>query len=759
MNTWKIEEYSPDFENNLLKETVFSLGNGYFGSRGYVEEGCGKGIKSSKGTFVNGFYESLPIRYGEWAYGYAKNNQIMLNIPNMFCFDIHVDSERICFGSTRILSHNRFLDMKSGFTGRETVYEIRSGMKISISVRKLISLVHKNIGAFEVTVKMLEGQGNIAVKTGFEMDVSNIEHENDPRIGADLAGGGLDVISCTVEDDIFHLLQKTRNSSKVLLCSHTIETENDVSRENGCFLISKELKNGEGINFVKYIACDDFKMIGEAEARKQKNSVSLKNIKFEGFSALIDEQESFLGKYWNGCRVSINGDDSLQQGLNYNMFQLLQSAGTNGKTNIAAKGLSGEGYGGHYFWDTEIYMFPFFLYTSPEIAKKLLEYRYFILEAARDRARQMSHVKGALYPWRTIGGEECSAYYPAGTAQYHINADIAHAVKIYYEATGDIKFMIDMGAEMVFETARIWMDIGHFCPNKFDQFCIDEVTGPDEYTALVNNNFYTNMMAKEHLEFAVEIAERIMSSYPVEYDFLKSKISLGIREVENWNKACENMYIPYDKNLKIHPQDDTFLDKKIWDFEKTPEENYPLLLHYHPLVIYRHQVCKQADVVLAEMLLGDRFSLDQKRRDFDYYEPITTHDSSLSKSIFSIMASEVGYYEKSYDFFRENVRMDLDNSHNNSQHGIHTASMGGSWMCLVYGFAGMRVYNGSLSFRPNLPRDWESFEFRINFGGQHLCVAVFEDRTEYLNEGCKPVEIFHFGDPFTIGPGEKNILK
>jgi alpha,alpha-trehalose phosphorylase len=280
------------------------------------------------------------------------------------------------------------------------------------------------------------------------------------------------------------------------------------------------------------------------------------------------------------------------------------------------------------------------------------------------------------------------------------------------------------------------MGIGCYSERHDLQFCINEVTGPDEYTALVSNNYYTNAMAQMHLEFAADVAERIQREFPEDFERLSRLIGLELDEPLQWRRAAERMYLPYDLSLGIHPQDDTFLSKKMWDFGATPKENYPLLLHYHPLVIYRHQVCKQADVLLALLLLGDQFTLDDKRRDFDYYEAVTTHDSSLSSCIFSIVASEIGYHDKAYDYFMETARLDLDNTHGNTHYGVHTAAMAGTWMSVVYGFGGMRVYDGCLQFSPYLPKKWRHYQFKVRVQDQLLHAYVGVDKIEYrLVEG------------------------
>jgi alpha,alpha-trehalose phosphorylase len=474
-----------------------------------------------------------------------------------------------------------------------------------------------------------------------------------------------------------------------------------------------------------------------------------------GFEALAAEQRAYLDDFWRAADVQIEGDPALQQGVRFNQFHLLQSVGRDGKTNIAAKGVTGEGYEGHYFWDTEIYVFPFFLFSKPEIARALLQYRYNGLPKARERARQMAHDKGALYPWRTIAGEECSAYFPAGTAQYHINADVAYSIRLYLLATGDFGFIADYGAEIVLETARIWTGIGSY--DRDGRFCIHSVTGPDEYTALVNNNYYTNAMARMHLRFAVQIAQRLKAERPDDYARVAAAIGLLEEEVRAWDDAAAAMRLPYDEALGIHEQDDSFLSKKPWDFANTPKENYPLLLHYHPLVIYRHQVCKQADVVLALLLLSGEFTLDDKRRDFDFYERVTTHDSSLSSCIFSIVASEVGYRDKAYAYFMETARLDLDNTHANTEYGVHTAAMAGTWLGVAYGFGGMRLDEAGLRFAPTLPEQWSGYRFQVRVHGALLAVEVSAGGAGYrLLEG-ERLRLRHHGKDIELTAQQPHI--
>jgi alpha,alpha-trehalose phosphorylase len=476
-----------------------------------------------------------------------------------------------------------------------------------------------------------------------------------------------------------------------------------------------------------------------------------------GFEALLSAQRKHLDEFWRRSDVRIEGDDQgephrageLQQALRFNLFQIFQAAFRVGNSGIPAKGLTGQAYDGNYFWDTEAYVLPFLIHTYPHLARNLLDFRYQMLDKARQRAREVSE-SGALFPWRTIDGEESSAYFAAGTAQYHIDGDIMYALQKYVEVTGDEDFLFEKGVEMLAETARMWYGLGFFSERRGGSFCIHGVTGPDEYTTQVDNNLYTNLIAQNNLAYAAAALERLKQKREALFDELASKIGLADDEIDNWRRAADRMCLPYDDQLKIHPQDDTFLEKKVWDFERTPADRYPLLLHYHPLVIYRQQVIKQADVALAMVLLGDRFSLEQKRRNFDYYDSLTTGDSSLSVCIQAILALEVGYPEKALQYAQYAILMDLSNVEGNVKDGCHIASLGGSWMLCVYGFAGMREYGGRLSFHPRLPKGIKCLAFVLRVRGRVLEVEIeAQTATFRLREG-EPLVFWHQDRKITL---------
>jgi alpha,alpha-trehalose phosphorylase len=729
---WEIveEEFKPQY--NLRNETIFALGNGYLGLRGNLEEGwSGPPGDTIEGTYINGFYESEPIPYGEIAYGYAERSQTMLNVTNGKVIRLFVGDEEFRMQNGAVSEYRRTLNLQTGILTRSLVWRSPRGKTVRLRIARLVALGQKHLAAIRYEVTPLDCDGTIRLVSLLDGDVGNLTATDDPRAGSSLTVRALQLQSKRTDGTYLELMQRTRNTgfSVMAAAEHCLTTESGYTlaavdgRVATGVEFAIEARAGVPIRLEKYLAYATTRDLPE-EGLSEFGRALLDRAKGGGFAALREQQRQLLEAFWSKADVTIVGEPGIQQGIRYNIFQLLQSAGRDGKTNIAAKGLSGEGYEGHYFWDSEMYVVPFFLYHHPGISRKLLEYRYRILDQARRRARQMAHPKGALFPWRTIDGEECSAYYPAGTAQYHINADIAYAIRQYMQATGDWEFLKEYGAEILFETARIWADLGEYIPQRGNRFCINCVTGPDEYSALVNNNCYTNLMARAHLEYACDTAAWLRQNAPAAYQSLAARIDLAEEEIDAWREAARRMLIPFDEASGLYLQDDSFMDRAPWDFANTPAENYPLLVHYHPLVIYRHQVCKQADLVMALFLLGELFTPEEKRRNFDFYERVTTHDSSLSPCIFSIVASDIGDVAKAYRYFMATARMDLDDLHGNTHQGIHVANMAGAWLCLVQGFAGMRTANGVLSFNPRLPEPWREYGFKIAFQGRLIQVRV-----------------------------------
>jgi alpha,alpha-trehalose phosphorylase len=737
-------------------ETLFSTANGYLGMRGSFEDG--EPVFES-GTFVNGFYESWPIVYGEEAFGFAKTGQTIVNVTDCKIIKLYVDDEPFYLPTAVLLHFERVLDMRAGTLDREVLWETPAGKQVQIKSRRLVSFEHRHLAAICYEVTVLNAEAPVVISSEMAFDPTTQGNDADPRRHGGFRGRVLVPKVHSANGHRLMLAHTTRNSKMSLACGvdHAIETQCPYKCESRCsedsakLVLSVDAKPRQPIRLVKYMTYHTSRRAAPEELCERAERL-LDRAQAEGCEKLFESQRSYLDAFWSQSDVEVRGDPAVQQAIRFNLFQILQAAGRAEGAGIPAKGLTGQGYEGHYFWDVEIYVLPFLIYTYPRIAKNLLKFRHSFLDKARKRAREVNQ-KGALFPWRTINGDEASAYYAAGTAQYHINADIIYALKKYVDVTGDEDFLYDVGAEMLAETARLWLDLGYHSKGKDSHFCIHGVTGPDEYNTVVNNNTYTNLMARMNLSYAAATLRSLRDKKPERYAALVQEINLRDSEIDQWERAAERMRIPFDDKLQIHPQDDQFLAKEPWDFENTPNDKYPLLLYHHPLVIYRHRVVKQADVVMAMFLLGHEFSLDQKRRNFDYYDPLTTGDSSLSVCIQSIVACEVGRYEKAMEYGRYALLMDLADIGGNVKDGCHIASMGGTWMAIVYGMAGMRDHDGQLSFRPVMTPRMERVRFTLRVRGQILDVEIVRDSATYSVREGTGLSLKHQDQEVRVKPG------
>jgi alpha,alpha-trehalose phosphorylase len=669
-----------------------------------------------------------------------------VNATDSKIIKLYVDDESFYLPTANLLRFERALDMQNGTLDRDVLWQTPSGKQVSIRSRRLVSFEHRHLAAISYEVTILNATAPIVISSEMHYDASARASEGDPRLAKGFKERVLLPEQHSVNDRRIILGHITRNSRMALACGidHVFETpspffyNSQCSEDDGKVVFSVDAQPGVPIRLIKYMTYHTSGLASAQELCEQAGR-TLDRAVVHGFDALLVSQRRYLDDFWYCSDVKIDSgshdpsttSEWMQQVLRFNLFHICQASARSEGEGVPAKGLTSRAYEGNYFWDMEIYLQPFLIYTTPRIAKNLLLFRYSILDKARQRAREVNQ-DGALFPWRTINGEEASAYYAAGTAQYHINADIIYALKKYINVTGDEELLLNEGVEMLVETARMWYSLGFFSKRVAGQFCIHGVTGPDEYNAVVNNNTYTNLMARENLWYAANTVEMLRDRYPDRFIVLVDKTKLELSEVENWRKAADNMYLPFDDRLKINIQHDGFLDEKVWDFENTPADKYPLLLHFHPLVIYRHQVIKQADIVLAMFLLGDKFSPEQKRCNFDYYDPLTTGDSSLSVAIQSIVAAEIGYLNKAIEYAKYAVLMDLGDVAGNVKDGCHIAAMGGSWMVAVYGFAGMRDYDGHLSFHPKLPEAIKRLQFPLTIQGQRLEVDIQKEKVTYL---------------------------
>jgi len=747
---WNIIEkaFNPEFMAQL--ETMLAVGNGYLGIRGCPEEG---GPSAENGTFINGFYETRPIVYGEEAYGFAKTAQTICNVTDSKIIRLFVDDEPFWLSNAHLLNYDRRLNMKSGTLDREILWETPSGKQVSIMSRRLVSFANKHVTAISYCVTLLNAQAPVVISSEMRAnEVSARDNEEDPRLPKAFSGRTLHPRMSYSKDRRIVLCHATEKSRFTVTCAtdNALESISAYScnvvhaADVGQAIFTIEAQQGCPIQLTKYIVYHTSQTVS-AEELCGRAEWTLNRVMAQGFQSLLASQEQYMDDFWRRSDVQVKdireervkrSTVEIQQAIRFNLFHILQASSRAEETGVPAKGLTGKAYEGHYFWDTEIYLLPFLTYTSPGIARNLLAFRYKMLPQARARAKELGH-RGALFPWRTINGEEASAYYAAGTAQYHINADIMYALRKYVRATGDEALLRDWGAEMLVETARLWLDLGFYSGTKGGKFCINGVTGPDEYKTVVNNNAYTNLMARENMRYAAQVVESLRATEPDVYDTLVRKTKLESSETKEWIRAAQNMYVPYDERLNIIPQDDSFLDKEPWDFRNTPADHYPLLLFYHPLEIYRKRVIKQADVILAMFLLGDAFSAEAKKRNFDFYDPLTTGDSSLSSCVEAIIAAETGDLDKAFRYGTAALLMDLADVGGNVKDGCHIASMGGTWMMLTYGFGGMQDNDGTLSFRPRrAPEANGILRFPIAYRGQLLEIEISRDKVQYgLREG------------------------
>ncbi len=723
---WILKDCGLDYDALLKNESVFSSANGYLGVRGNFEEGYGGLYDSIRGAYINGFYDINSIGYDEKLFGFPENKQSIVNIHDVQTVRLFTGGEEFNVSSGNIISFSRELDMSSGVCKRDIEWESPGGRRVKIHITRMASLAVKELFVIDYNVTPVNFDGEISFISECSADVVNYSDGSDPRTKS-CDGANLEFVGGDIDEGLIYLESRAAHSRQALgtSVSHTLSQKAEfaysISGMTARAAVKINAKRSESVRLVKYAHC----LFAQDNEGLSEKALALSSQNTGRIDELYKKQREFLDERWAMADISIDSDDGAQTAMRYCVYQLIcQSALCEG--SIPAKGLSGEGYEGHYFWDTEIFIQPFFALTHPETARKLLLYRYKTLDAARENARILGHKCGAAYPWRTISGSECSTFFPAGAAQYHINADIAYAVISYCCATGDEELLLREGAEIIFETARLWLELGHFSEGIFR---IDGVTGPDEYTCMVNNNYYTNILAQHNLKWAVLIYNKLKET---EKQDVAERIALRQDEADEFEKAYKNMYLPYDETAGITPQDDSFLSKKVWDFENTLIGNYPLLLHYHPMLLYRHQVCKQADVLLAYYLFQNRHDKELMKASYAYYEGITTHDSSLSSCVFSIMAARLGWAHKAYDYFRKTMRLDIDDIHCNTKDGLHMANMGGAYLCVTGGFAGLSIDEDGACLSPVLPEQWRSCSFKFMYRGSVFEVAVNKQGTKII---------------------------
>jgi alpha,alpha-trehalose phosphorylase len=740
---WSLSETELDLDVLDQAGSVFALGNGHIGLRGNLDEGEPPGLP---GTYLNGVYEQRTLPYAEAGYGYPEAGQTVVNVTNGKIIRLLVDDEPFDVRFGELQKHERTLDFRAGVLRRHAEWRSPVGKRVRVSSVRLVSLVQRAVAAVLYEVQPLDAPARLVVQSELVANEPMPPGALDPRAAAEL-GSALRSEQFNDHDARAVLVHITRRSALGVAAGmdHVIagpagtETASESYADLGRVTIAADVQPGQRLRVLKLLAYGWSSERSTAALRDQV-AAALAEARHTGWEGLLAGQRQYLDDFWDRGDVELEGDDELQQAVRFALFHTLQAGARGEQRAIAAKGLTGPGYDGHSFWDTETFVLPVLTYTVPQAARDALRWRHATLDSARERAALLG-LKGAAFPWRTIDGRECSGYWPAGTAAFHINADIADAVGRYQAATGDQAFEREAGLELLVETARLWRSLGHH-DAAHGRFYIDGVTGPDEYSAVADNNVYTNLMAQRNLRLAADSVQR--------HPDRASELGVEAQEVDAWREVADAMLIAFDERLGVHPQSEAFTKHQRWDFEHTKPDQYPLLLHFPYVDLYRKQVVKQADLVLALHLRGDAFAPEEKARDFAYYEALTVRDSSLSACTQAVIAAEVGHLDLAYDYFAEAALMDLDDLEHNTRDGLHIASLAGAWIVAVAGFGGMRDHDARLSFAPRLPRQLSRLTFGMCFGDRRLRVQVTQTEASYALLQGPALQIAHHGQTVTL---------
>ena len=741
---WCVTERELHLDLLAQTESIFALSNGHIGLRANLDEGEPAG---SPGTFLNSFYEVRPLPYAESAYGNPEAGQTMINVTNGKVFRLLVDDEPFDVRYGTLTRHERTLDLREGVLRREAEWTSPAGQAIIVRSTRLVSFSHRSIAAILYEVEAVGDPARIGVQSELVANepVTVPGDANDPREAAALEAPLIPMFQMHNGLRV-NLLHTTRLSGLTVAAGmdHVVEgpegtvTSSENQPNLGRLTVSTELQVGEKLRIIKFLGYS-WSSQRSAPSLRDQVDMALASAVRTGWEGLVKDQREFLADVWDRADIQLDGDAALQQAVRFALFHVVQAGARAELRAIPAKGLTGNGYDGHTFWDMDAYTLPVLTYVSPGAARDALLWRHATLDLAKDRARELG-LEGATFPWRTIRGQECSAYWPAGTAAFHINGDVAEAVRRYLFATGDHDFEVGPGMELVVSTARLWRSLGHH--DAQGAFRFDRVTGPDEYTALCDNNVYTNLVAARNMEVAAALSTRHM----------RHAAHLGVTEEEiaSWRDAANAIVVPFDKHARITQQCNGFTRLRAWDFEHTSPDDYPLLLHHHDYTLYSSRVVKQADLVFAIYLFGDRWDEEQKARDFAFYERVTVRDSSLSAAIQGVVAAEVGHLDLAWDYLTETSFVDLRDLAFNTRDGVHLAALSGAWHVVVAGFGGMRDHGDRLSFAPRLPTRLTRLSFGLLYRGRRLRVEVHADHAVYTLLDGEAVDLTHHGKKVTV---------
>lgn len=748
IDPWALRETELRIGALAQTESLFALSNGHIGMRGNLDEGEPTG---QIGTFLNGVYEIRPLPHAETAYGYPEAGETVVSVPNGKLIRLLVDDELMDARYGEVLRHERVLDFREGVLKRTMHWRSPTGQEVIVSSQRIVSLKQRGAAAILYEVTPVNKDMQLVVQSELVANGDNAsEHHDpsDPRMAAVL-DSPLKSEEHFLHEEMAMLIHRTDQSGLRVASAmdHDIDGPDDMYVEGetgpdiGRLTVTAEVPAGKTLRVLKYLAYGWSGRRSISSVRAQVRG-SLSEARHTGWDGLLAAQRDFLSEFWENADVIVEGDDEMQQAVRFGLFHLLQASARGERRAIPAKGLTGSGYDGHAFWDTETFVLPVLTYTWPRAARDALHWRHNTLDMARERAQQLN-LDGATFPWRTIAGRECSGYWPASTAAFHVSADVSDAVLRYVKATADEEFHREVGVPILVETARMWHKLGAY--DNRGEFRIAGVTGPDEYSAIVDNNVYTNLMAARNLRGAAEAAVR----FPEEAALL----DLNPDEPEDWLRAADAMHIPYDDVRQVHPQADNFTHHELWPFDEMDASDYPLMLNYPYFDLYRKQVIKQADLVLALFTNGDYFTPEQKRKNFEYYEGVTVRDSSLSACGQAVVAAETGHLDLAWQYLQETALVDLHNLAHNTSDGLHLAATAGTWLGLVCGFGGFRDYYDLPSFMPRLPKNLSRLAFNLRLGESTLRVDVTQTEATYSLARGHGVEFTHFGERMIVSDG------
>ena len=762
-NEWLIVEKGFDPELNRVSESIFSIGNGKMGQRANFEEKYSG--DSLRGSYVAGIYYPDKTRVGWWKNGYPEYFAKIINSTNWIGINININGIELDLAKAKILSFTRILNMQHGLLIRTFVAELENGNRVEVNAQRFVSIDQTAIGVLRYSIKALNFSGEIKVTPYLDGDVFNEDSNYNEKFW-------IETEKKIDGREGFLTLETLKTKFRICTGMHFKILKNGVEADSPVTNSEKEkyieatqnvIVNEDDILTIEKFTATVSSLDYPAEKLNVEALKWVNLAKETGFDLLFENHKNCWLRKWETSDIIIEGDVAAQQGIRYNIFQLNQTyTGEDERLNIGPKGFTGEKYGGVTYWDTEAYCLPFYLSTSTQdVSKKLLIYRHRHLAKAIENAQKLGFENGAaLYPMVTINGEECHNEWEITFEEIHRNGAIAYAIYNYVNYTGDKEYLAPYGFEVLLGISRFWSQRVNWSEDK-QKYVMLGVTGPNEYENNVNNNFHTSYMAVWTLKYTLEVVEYLQKEYPYLYNELISKWKFNaIKETSRWKDIIEKMYFPFDEKRQIYLQQDGFLDKEIIPVSELPANQRPINQKWSWDRILRSCYIKQADTLQSMFWFENNFTNEVLKRHFDFYEPITVHESSLSPCVHSILAAKIGYEEKSYEMYLRTSRLDLDDYNNDTEDGLHITSMGGTWMSFVMGFGGMRAGNNQLVLNPFLPGKWKSYQFRLNYRGAHLILKKEKEKLTVMNDSPVAVSLLIWGKKTTLeGNSSKEFLK